>query len=135
MLGFTVLSHCFSSDDFESIRKLAEQGDSDAQFKLGCCYYYRQGVPKNYKEAVKWYRRSAEQGNGDAQLSLGISYFKGEGIARDYVLAYMWFNLSLAEDNKAEAKEILDALEPIMTREQIGKAQQLSREWLNNRKN
>ena len=25
-------------------------------------YYYGQGVPKNYAEAVKWFRKAAEQG-------------------------------------------------------------------------
>ena len=55
-------------------------------------------------------------------------------MAKDYVLAYMWFNLSLAEDNNAEAKESIDTLEKEMTQEQIEEAQQLSREWLNNKK-
>jgi len=30
-----------------------------------------QGVPKDYKEAVKWYRLAAEQGVPKAQFSLG----------------------------------------------------------------
>jgi len=34
---------------------LAEQGDANAQSFLGVMYEYGQGVPQNYKTAVKWY--------------------------------------------------------------------------------
>ena len=30
------------------------------------------GVPQDYKEAVKWFRLSAEQGNAKAQSNLGV---------------------------------------------------------------
>ena len=33
-----------------------------------------QGVPQDYKEAVKWYRLSAEQGDAQAQYNLGVMY-------------------------------------------------------------
>ena len=32
------------------------------------------GVPQDYKEAVKWYRLAAEQGDAAAQYNLGIMY-------------------------------------------------------------
>ena len=37
-------------------RPLAEQGDADAQYFLGVMYEKGNGVPKDYAEAVKWYR-------------------------------------------------------------------------------
>ena len=130
MLGLTVVPYCFSSDGLESTRKLAEQGDSSAQFSLGWFYYYGYVVPKDYKEAVKWYRKSAEQGNVEAQRWLGACYCYGKGVPKDYVFAYMWFNLSLAEDDQISKQEI-DTLEEEMTPEQIEEAQKLSREWFN----
>lgn len=42
-------------------RKAAEQGDSQAQYKLSLCYYNGKGVKKDLKEALKWYRKSQEQ--------------------------------------------------------------------------
>ena len=33
-----------------------------------------QGVPKNYVEAMRWYRLSADQGDATGQLELGVMY-------------------------------------------------------------
>ena len=43
-------------------RPLAEQGDAAAQAALGVIYHYGQGVPQDYAEAVRWYRKAAAQG-------------------------------------------------------------------------
>ncbi len=53
---------------------LAEQGEAFAQSNLGLMYERGQGVPQDYKEAVKWYRLAAEQGDAEAQFNLGIMY-------------------------------------------------------------
>lgn len=45
----------------EWYRKAAEQGDETAQYFLGCCYRYGDGVQKDLKQAEEWLRRSAEQ--------------------------------------------------------------------------
>ncbi len=44
------------------LRPLAEQGDASAQFFLGSMYYVGTGVPQDYAETAKWYRKAAEQG-------------------------------------------------------------------------
>src|SRR5690242_20971984 len=53
---------------------LAEQGDADAQFRLGVMYESGQGVPRSDAEAIKWYRKAAEQDDAVAQFNLGIMY-------------------------------------------------------------
>ena len=63
----------------EWYRKAADQGDVDAQYKLGLFYENGYGVAQNKEEAVKWYRKSAENGNASAQFNLGICYDNGEG--------------------------------------------------------
>ena len=45
---------------------LAEAGDEAAQYIIGHMYYNGEGVPQDYKEAVKWYRLAAERGFADA---------------------------------------------------------------------
>ena len=61
-------------------RKSAELGYAKAQYNLGMCYYYGQGVSKDISKALKWWRRAAEQGLVDAQYNLAthISYY-GDG--------------------------------------------------------
>jgi hypothetical protein len=44
----------------EILEPLAEQGHTEAQYKLGYMYEYGEGVPQNDKEADKWYRLSEE---------------------------------------------------------------------------
>ena len=41
-----------------------------AQYCLGICYHNGEGVPKNYTEAVSWYRKAARQDNTKAQSTL-----------------------------------------------------------------
>src|SRR5437899_270355 len=62
----------------------AEQGDASAQLNLGNSYYNGQGVPQDYKEAMKWYRKAAEQGDVFAQFNLGIMFYHGQGVPKDY---------------------------------------------------
>ena len=51
-------------------KKIAEQGDAEAQNRLGNSYLLGQEVAKNPAEAVKWFRLAAEQGNVDAGNNL-----------------------------------------------------------------
>ncbi|MGA3098963.1 MAG: hypothetical protein ABSF25_21105 [Bryobacteraceae bacterium] len=62
------------ADQLSETRRLAEQGDAEAQDTLAYAYYRGQGVPQDYAEAAKWYRKAAEQGEAVAQHSLGTLY-------------------------------------------------------------
>ena len=81
------------------IRPLAEQGDAVVQRKLG--YFYETGtcVPKNYAEAMKWYRKAADQGDATAQYDIGVMYYNGEGVPRDYAEAMKWFRKAADQGN------------------------------------
>ena len=52
--------------------KSAEQGYASAQYNLGLCYYYGDGVVENYTEAVKWIREAAKQGQAKAVDALKV---------------------------------------------------------------
>jgi len=54
-------------------KPLAKQGDARAQYNLGRMYANGQGVPQNYKIAVKWWKLAAEQGNGAARRGLDFA--------------------------------------------------------------
>ena len=60
-----------------SLKQRAFHGDRIAQYTLARCYATHRGVPQNFVEAVKWYRRSAEQGYAPAQYRLGLCYAYG----------------------------------------------------------
>ena len=113
-------------------RKAAEQRHAAAQNNLGVAYYYGQGVTQEYVEAVRWFRKAAEQGHTAAQHNLGVAYRDGQGITQDYVLAHMWMNLSAsvsAQGDQQVRTADRDAVAAMMTTEQIGEAQRLTRAW------
>ena len=124
----------FNVHDFKTalrgFKSLAEQGNVDAQFKLGRMYKGGNGVIQDGREAAKWYRLAAEQGNAEAQGELGLLYFQGwVDLKADYVLSYMWFNI-LASNGDESAGRIRDNIARQMTPEQIAEAQKRTREYI-----
>ena len=89
--------------------KKAEAGDAKAQYDLGSGYCLGEGVTKDKKEAVKWFRMAAEQGNAKAQCALGVCYYGGDGVTKDYKEALKWLTKA-AEQGIPEAKGILGAI-------------------------
>ena len=57
----------------------ARHGEADAQYNLGLCYIYGNGVSQSFKEAAKWLEKAAKQGHIEAQYNLGVCYLKGQG--------------------------------------------------------
>jgi len=106
-LGFRLaISFNFTVSEY---RKLAEQGDADAQNKLAFCYYEGEDVEKDLKEALKWWTKAAEQGLAKAQNNLGEMYLYGEGTEKDLDQARKWFRKA-ADQGHAEAKKNLERL-------------------------
>ena len=93
----------FADQNFDFLRKAAEQGKATAQFALGNAYRSGEGVAEDSVEAVKWYRKAAEQGDARAQFNLGVDYRKGEGVAKDLVEAVKWYRKA-AEQGHAAAQ-------------------------------
>ncbi len=106
---------------------------------FGVLYANGQGVPQDYAEAVKWYRKAAEQGVTEAQYNLGHIYSRGVfaspsgsfslSVSQDIVQAYMWFSLA-ASQGLSVAKLGRDDTANQMTPDQIAEAQRMAREWM-----
>lgn len=74
----------------EELRPLAEQGNPEAEFKVGHIYSQGEGVPTNPEIAVSWYRKAADQGYSKAQNALAAMYSSGRGVTQDYAEALYW---------------------------------------------
>lgn len=68
-------------------RKMADQGDTEAQYYLGSAYNLGVGGPKDYAEVAKWYRKAADQGHAGGQLNLGVLYADGDRVPQDYTMS------------------------------------------------
>jgi TPR repeat protein len=109
-------------------RKSAEQGNTDAQAKLGWCYLNGVGIPKDDAEAVRWLRGAADKGNNDAKHNLGKCYLNGAGVPKDHIEAYALFNIAGVQDESARASR--DKVAESMSAEQISAAQKRSKELM-----
>ncbi|MDG2075012.1 MAG: tetratricopeptide repeat protein [Arenicellales bacterium] len=105
----------------------AEQGDANAQGYLGLMCQYGEGVPQDYKTALKWYTLSAEQGS--ALTRLGVFYKNGLGVPQDNLYAYMWLQIA-ATSGRKKASELRDIVAKEMTPAQIEKAEKLAHECI-----
>jgi len=76
------------------LARRAQGGDAEAQFNLGMVHDGGMGVPRDWKEAVKWYRRAAEQGYAPAQNTLGSMYNRGLGVERNEAESLKWHRLA-----------------------------------------
>lgn len=74
------------------LQKLANDGDSEAQYQLAQRYEHGAGgLAKDMAAAIDWYSRSATGGNRMAMRTLSQIYATGEGgVARDPVAAQAW---------------------------------------------
>lgn len=84
----------------------AEQGDVNAQARLGALYYEGKRVPQDYKQAVYWLTKAAEQGDVDAQVNLGVMYYAGKGGIKDDERAIHWLTKA-AEQGDVQAQDLL----------------------------
>ena len=78
---------CSQRVEGERLLLEAEQGNAEAQERVGAKYQYGLGFRQDYVEELKWYRLAAEQGNVEAQTSIGLMYGVGHGVKQDYVEA------------------------------------------------
>lgn len=95
---------------FGHFKTAAEQGDTEAQYRLADSYAKSKGVERDLEKAFGWMKKAAEQGCAKAQMCLGFYYEGGIGVRKDPAEAEKWMKRSfnavhrLAEQGDAEAQ-------------------------------
>ena len=79
----------------EGLLAQAEQGDAEAQMKVGLAF---DGM-EDFEEAARWYALAAEQGVSEAQNNLGVLYKDGQGVGQDFEEAARWFRTAAMQGN------------------------------------
>jgi TPR repeat protein len=75
-------------------------------YRTGEKYLLGQGVPEDYVEAAKWFRKADEQSHALAQGELGAMYYVGAGVSQDDAEAVRLFRKA-AEQGVAQAQDAL----------------------------
>ena len=90
----------------EQCRKLAEEGNVEALYKMGAKYEARLGEVQDFKGAAKWYLKAAQKGNAKAQYKMGTMYTLGRGVPIDIPEAAKWFGKASQQGYLAVERQI-----------------------------
>ena len=74
--------------------------------QLGEKYLMGQGVPKDIRKGLEFYKKAAEMGSPEAQLALGDRYQQGIDVEQDDRQALYWYQKAAAQGNAAAQTEI-----------------------------
>lgn len=110
LLDYDYPNYFVIQKDVKANMRAAAFGDVYSQGMLGDRYYHGNGVDKNYRKAVYWYKIAAEQGVGLAQYNLAGCYELGRGVEKDPDKALEWYK-GAAELGVREAKRALRRIE------------------------
>jgi hypothetical protein len=113
------------------LRKLADNGNADAEWQLGVRYHNGEEVPRDDARAMLWFQRAAEQGHVTAQATLGAYYWAGRGVPQDLSKAYFWSTLAYAQGDE-NSRSRIEGLSSQMTQSQVSSARQQAELWLRN---
>jgi TPR repeat protein len=82
---------------YQYYERSAWHGNHHATFDLGCCFALGNGVEKDYKQALVWFRKCAKKVVSKSYVldracyAIGLCYYNGTGVKRDLTQARPWF--------------------------------------------
>ncbi len=79
----------------DELQSPAEQGSAEDQYNLGM--RYEKALPKDHREAVRWYRMAATQRHVGAFYRLCVLSDIGRGMPQDYQEALRWCRLAAGQ--------------------------------------
>ncbi|MBF0125346.1 MAG: sel1 repeat family protein [Magnetococcales bacterium] len=103
LLSLILLAAAVLEGQFEDLTGQAYHGDVVAQTKLGLMYEQGSGVPQDFDQAMKWYRKAAKQGYSEAYIRIGSLYHNGTGVVQDFKEAIQWYRKA-ADQSDATAQ-------------------------------
>lgn len=114
--GFDEGLAAYEKQDYATALKewgpLEEQGNPEAQYRLGRMYVIGGGVKVSCSEAMKWFQKAAEQGHARAQYRLGRLYthdIYGGCQSQNFQEAFKWLRKA-AEQGVEDALNYLGVL-------------------------
>lgn len=82
--------------DVAELENLAEQGDKEAQFRLGLFYETQR---QEFDKSAYWYDLAANQDHPIAQYNLGVLYMMGKGVKKSSASALQLWLKSAKQDH------------------------------------
>src|SRR6266436_4388709 len=106
------IDHAVRTREFDRaatvLRKFAESGNSEAQYRLASLYRIGRGVSQDDLLAFKWMKAAAEQNHANAQFNLARMYLAGRGAAPDVGSAKVWLRKAAAQQYDEATKLLVE---------------------------
>ena len=84
-----------TEQQIEEIKRKADAGDAEAQYRLGLMHLKGVDLSKNEEKAKEMFRKADAQKHPGAQYELGLMYYEGEVLYRDVNEAWqLWESAS-----------------------------------------
>ena len=83
----------------------------EAMEKMGDCYYYGKGVPKNYASAFLWYNAAELNGSENVYPIIGTMLIEGEGCERDVEKGLGYYRAESGLHPASQVVKILNCFE------------------------
>ncbi|MEI6334809.1 MAG: tetratricopeptide repeat protein [Methylococcaceae bacterium] len=93
----------------DSLESLAENGDAEAELKMGLRHTSMGWGVKDDKIAAQWFEKAAHHGLVDAQYRYGLALLDGQGVVQDYKSAFYWLEKAALQGH-AQAESTLGAM-------------------------
>lgn len=106
-------------------------GSIDAMFYLSNLYRDGKGTPQNFQESIRLLELAANNNHMTSQINLAVVYARGEITERNLILAHKWSNIAASSGNQ-KAVEIRELVTPLLSKEDLLKAQAMASEWYSN---
>jgi hypothetical protein len=90
----------------DQIKQLAENGNAEAELKMGLRYTSIARGVKNDRIAVQWFEKAAQHDQVEAQYRYGLALLYGQGIVQDYKTAFYWLKKA-AQQGHPQAQSAL----------------------------
>ncbi len=91
----------------EWIKKSCDNGWDQGCQTLGWIYHEGIGLPKNLKEAHKWYLKAAiENDDAEAMYNVGLDYYHGDGVEKDINQTKEWYRKAAEKNHPGAANNL-----------------------------
>ena len=73
---------------FGSLKKMAENGDTIAQYHVGMMYIYSDDIDRDITLGIKWLERASNNNYTSAMINLANLYFAGHGVEKSESIGF-----------------------------------------------
>ncbi|MDC1105582.1 tetratricopeptide repeat protein [Prolixibacteraceae bacterium] len=91
LLLYTIFSHINTEAQPIDWLSRAQEGNLQAQYRLGKSYLVGDTIPKNIEQAIYWLEKASLKKEPRAMYLLGLCYYKGNGKIQNDTAAYRYF--------------------------------------------